>query len=107
MRLDTWPAVDLIPEADRCVDCSGRGCGNCGNSGQESEAVKHGMRRKHSAEDMPQSDYDTFNGWNSPEEEDESLIGISEDDYFSPEERCCHDWNEDDYCNLCGADGRA
>lgn len=30
----------------KCVDCKGEGCGSCGNSGLESEAVKHGIRRK-------------------------------------------------------------
>jgi len=29
-----------------CATCNGAGCGDCGNSGVESEAVAHGVRRK-------------------------------------------------------------
>lgn len=30
--------------SDRCHSCEGIGCGDCGNTGLESEAVSHGIR---------------------------------------------------------------
>lgn len=34
-------------------------------------------------------------------------VGCIEDYLTGRVSTCRHDWNDDDYCNLCGADGRA
>lgn len=38
--------LENLTDSDRCITCNGVGCGDCGNSGIEAEAIAHGVRRR-------------------------------------------------------------
>ena len=51
-----------VAPQDACVTCRGSGCGDCGNSGLESEARGHGCRRQR-APLIPATVQETFDRW--------------------------------------------